>query len=511
MSRGRQACAVAAFAVATAAVGLVGARAAVVHAHARPAPLGADRAVSFDVRVAPRQALSIGLGAGRAVVLTRGATGALVIRAARRAQALEEPAAAAGDLHHVELTTGPRVLLSIDGRAVAVGRRAGGHATLRGSAHVSDLVVTPSRRTGELLLQRLTALHAATPPGRFPLGTGVDGRLRFDRGWTSGFWPGALWDADALSPAGGMFRRWALQATLANLGRERSPIHDVGFIYGRSSLAGYRRLCTATRHPPAVCPRLRASVIAAADTLVRLAATNAAAGTLPTDAAGPTAETIVDSLMNLEILPWAGRATGRPVYANLARDDARLIAARLLRPDGAAIQSMLDRRTDGTLLGFHRRQGLTATSAWARGQGWAVAGFADLGRELRDRGLVADSERVARFVAAHLPASGVPPWDYDAGRPARPDVSAAAITAAGLFGLDAACRALRSACSTPRRWAPLARRMLAGTLRHVADTPPLGVLGGQVYTLGGRTSWDDDAELIFGIDYALQAVIAASR
>ena len=37
-------------------------------------------------------------------------------------------------------------------------------------------------------------------------------------------------------------------------------------------------------------------------------------------------------------------------------------------------------------------------------------------------------------------------------------------------------------------------------------TPPLGFLGLQVYTLGGRAEWDDEGEFIFGLDYALEAV-----
>lgn len=90
-------------------------------------------------------------------------------------------------------------------------------------------------------------------------------------------------------------------------------------------------------------------------------------------------------------------------------------------------------------------------------------------------------------------------------------MSAAAVTALGLLRLDRACRALPGACRTPARWAPLGRRVLAAVLADAGSRPPLGFLGGQVQTLGGRTRWDDDAELVFGIDYALQALIAATR
>jgi len=465
---------------------------------------------SFDARLSGGGALEIDLGAGVRVRLQAAPGGRLAVHAGGRATTPEPAAGGAGGTHHVEVAGGRSPALSIDGHDVALPPRPATRLLLRGPAPVRDLLIDPRRTPEGLLLQRVAALHAATPPGRFPLGTGRDGRLRFERGWTSGFWPGALWDAAALAPAHGVFRRWALAATVANLGWERTPVHDVGFVYGRSSLVAYQRLC-GRAGAPAICPRLRASVLAAADTLRSLAATNAAFGSVPTDARGPVAETIIDSLMNLQILPWASRQTGRPAYADLARRDAHLLAARMLRPDGAAIQSMLDRRADGAFLGYHRRQGLTAASPWARGQGWALAGFAGLGAELGDRGLVADAERVARFVAAHLPASGIPPWDYAAGPRARPDVSAGAITAFGLLRLAHACRTLAGSCRRPERWAPLGRRMLSAVLARTRRSPPLGFLGGQVLTLGGRTRWDDDAELVLGIDYTLQALAAAQR
>ena len=99
-------------------------------------------------------------------------------------------------------------------------------------------------------------------------------RLYFDPGWTSGFYAGALWQAAALEPAGGMFARWALGATVDHFGSERSPTHDVGFMYGQSSLNAYEALCASGEHGGALCTRLRASVVSAADELLSLAASN---------------------------------------------------------------------------------------------------------------------------------------------------------------------------------------------------------------------------------------------
>ena len=51
-----------------------------------------------------------------------------------------------------------------------------------------------------------------------------------------------------------------------------------------------------------------------------------------------------------------------------------------------------------------------------------------------------------------------------------------------------------------------ARRLLTASLAGLRRKPPLGFLGHQVYGLGGKSRWDDDAELTFGIDYALEAL-----
>jgi unsaturated chondroitin disaccharide hydrolase len=210
--------------------------------------------------------------------------------------------------------------------------------------------------------------------------------------------------------------------------------------------------------------------------------------------------------MNLSLLAWATRATGHPGYATLARRHAAAVAGLLVRTDGSTAQSVHFRRKDGTVLRVHTHQGLDTASTWARGQSWALYGFAEIGQALKDPALVGVSERAARFVAMRLPAGGVPPWDYDAPAGVPRDVSAGVIGAAGLHRLASACQALPGACVEPDRWRPLAELLLSASLESTRTRPPLGRLGSQVYTLGGRAAWDDDAELIFGLDYALEAI-----
>jgi hypothetical protein len=394
------------------------------------------------------------------------------------------------------------VSYDIRGRHV---ERAGSHTGALTIADVSDLII--SSTPASLLLHRLAELHARLKPGQFPVGTDVHDHLHINSTyWTSGFWPGALWQAAALEPDHGTFARWALEATEHHFGRERHDTHDVGFEYGQSSLAAYLALCHQGRTPVALCSRLKRSVVAAADELVSLAAGNGRAGTIPTNSSGPVADTIVDSMMNIAILPWATKLTGDRRYVRVAARHAHRIAQLLVRPDGSTIQAVNFDRATGRVQSFATHQGISEKSTWSRGEGWALYGFAQAAADLRDRSLLRVAERVAGYVAAHLPPGGVPRWDYDA-RPGAPvDVSAGAITSAGLMHLVTVCRQLTPPCPDATRWVSLSKAMLAGVLRYASARPPLGLLRGQALNERAHRAWFNGGELIFGLSYALEAL-----
>jgi hypothetical protein len=86
------------------------------------------------------------------------------------------------------------------------------------------------------------------------------------------------------------------------------------------------------------------------------------------------------------------------------------------------------------------------------------------------------------------------------------------ITAAGMLRLARACEALAASCDpTPPDLRTYAHGLLTASLAELGKRPPLGFLGHQVYGLGGDSKWDDDAEMTFGIDYALESLNDPSR
>jgi len=476
--------------------------------------------VSFDVDLTPNSALSVGVTFGRApLVLSRGAGPDPAASFFGRAPVTLTPRSGwieGGGWRHVEISDAD---VAIDGQDFSLGRATGYVAVslreLRGRATVTGLIISPLWDQAALLFHRLAELHARVPARLFPTGSTVGDRLYYDPGWTSGFYAGALWQAAALEPAGGMFARWALTETVEHFGMERAPTHDVGFMYGQSSLNAWEALCGAgvprgSRESASVCSRLRSSVVSAADELLQLAGTNPVAGTIPTDPTSPEAETIVDSMMNITILPWATAFTGNQAYVQLARHQASVISRVLVRSNGSTAQSANFDRATGRLISVTTHQGLSNGSTWARGEGWAVYGFAVAALELRSRAFLRVADRVAGYVASHLPAGGVPRWDYDAPAGAPVDVSAGVITAAGLLHLVRACRALdgSTACAAPAaRWTALARRMLASAVGgYASPRPPLGLLRSQIEDEHFRGCWCNHGELIYGLSYALETL-----
>ena len=476
-------------------------------------------ALSLDLRPAADSTVVVELG-GDKLVLVSDAAGAVSVRGPGLAPTmLPEQGFAGRGWRHLKVVGGSEPALAVDGQELPNALTGGGTVRVRvarGSAQAAGLVATRRDDRRGALLHRLAELHARTPLGRFPVGIGEsDSLLRFTRDWTDGFWPGMLWLAADLSPPSAPFADWARAATDRHRGRERDAIHDQGFRYLLSSAAAHDRECGGRARGSSACKRLRQSAVGAANTLLELAAGNEAVGTIPTVApeglcrrcASPEeSETIIDSLMNLGLLGWAWRERRDERYREVALRHARAVERLLMRPDGSTAQSVVASRTDGHVVSVGTRQGYSDASTWSRGQGWALYGFADTGARFRDRGLIAAAERAAGYVAGRLPASGVPPYDYDAPAPAPTDTSAGVITAAGALRLAAACESVARACRDGARWRRLGLRMLSASLGRVRRLPPVGMLGDQVYSLGGSATWDDRGEYAFGLHYAFDAV-----
>lgn len=251
------------------------------------------------------------------------------------------------------------------------------------------------------------------------------------RWWCSGFFPGVLWYVyeNGRNPR---VLKYARMFT-ARVEREKHTTdnHDVGFMlycsfgnglrltgdksYEEVLLTGARSL--ATRFKPEVG-------------LIRSWDHNRDKWQYPV---------IIDNMMNLEMLFWASKHTGDPVYRDVAVRHADITMKNHFRDDASSFH-VVSYNDDGTVESRGTFQGYSDSSAWARGQAWGLYGYTMCYRETGDAKYLKHAERIADFIMHHpnTPADRIPYWDYNAPDiPDAPrDASAAAVVSSALFELS---------------------------------------------------------------------------
>ncbi len=313
--------------------------------------------------------------------------------------------------------------------------------------------------------------------------------------WVAGFWPGMLWLA--YSATGDETLRAQAEALLPSfaerLDQQRRLDHDLGFLYTLSARAEW----TLTGSPDARKIALRAARALAQRFNQRGDYIQAWGETGRGSEAG---RMIVDCLMNLPLLYWAAAQTGDNVYREIARRHAASTQKFIVRADGSTYHTFFFDPRTGQPLGGRTHQGYADESLWARGQAWAVYGFALTAQWLEDDDFMAAARQVADRFLADSPPDRTPLWDFrlppDA--PRYRDSSAGAIAACGLLRL-----AKLAGCDHYHQQAEILVQILVdeclesaahrqGLLKHGAQNVPAGLA---------------DSYLIYGDYFFLEALL----
>ncbi|MBB5353455.1 unsaturated chondroitin disaccharide hydrolase [Haloferula luteola] len=147
---------------------------------------------------------------------------------------------------------------------------------------------------------------------------------------------------------------------------------------------------------------------------------------------------IIDCMMNLPLLYWAGEVTGEARFREIALRHSDTTLAHFIREDGSVYHSFRFHE-DGTPKGPDNYCGRAVESHWARGAAWAMYGFALGYRHTRDERYLEASMKVTRKWVSLLDEEVVPVWDFRLGEGETKlrDSSAAAIAVCAIQELGA--------------------------------------------------------------------------
>ena len=253
--------------------------------------------------------------------------------------------------------------------------------------------------------------------------------------WCSGFWPGILWyvyeytNDEKIKKQAGLF-----SGTLFPLADTAAIDHDLGFQTYCSIGNAYRLTGDAV---------YKKVLLKAADTLATLF--NPTVGTIlswPRKVPGvdwpKRHNTIMDNMINLELLFWAAKNGGDKRLYDMAVSHATTTMKNQFRPDYTSYHVVVYDTATGKKVKGITHQGYSDASMWARGQSWAIYGFTMVYRETKDKMFLHFVQKVTDVYLKKLPADLIPYWDFnDPAIPNAPkDASAAAVTASALLELS---------------------------------------------------------------------------
>ncbi len=296
------------------------------------------------------------------------------------------------------------------------------------------LKFTASETLDRLSTSMLSYLKNHSPDSlKIPRSAKSDGSLKLtsSRDWTSGFFPGTLWQLYGHSNEGKLLKAAEEWTTFIDKEKWDDHTHDLGF-----------KLYCSFGHGHRITNRedYKSTIIQAAKTLIKRY--NESVGCIRSwDFNADIWEfpVIIDNMMNLDMLFEATRLTGDSIYHQIAYQHAKTTLANHFRADNSSYHVVVYDTLSGMANEKVTHQGYSSESAWSRGQAWGLYGFTMAYRWTKDNAFLEKAKSIAHYFIHHsnMPHDKIPYWDFDAPNiPNEPrDVSAATVAASALLEL----------------------------------------------------------------------------
>ena len=151
--------------------------------------------------------------------------------------------------------------------------------------------------------------------------------------------------------------------------------------------------------------------------------------------------TIMDNMMNLDMMFWAAKNGGNKLLYDLAVTHAKTTMQNHFRPDGSCYHVAVYDTINGNLIKGVTHQGYADNSMWARGQSWAIYGYTMVYRYTHNKVFLDFAQKVTDIYLKRLRETSddlIPLWDMDdpRGMKAPKDASAACVVADALLELQ---------------------------------------------------------------------------
>ncbi len=252
--------------------------------------------------------------------------------------------------------------------------------------------------------------------------------------WTNGFWGGMMWQLYHATEKS-VYLENALRTEIRldeNLMNRQGMDHDSGFKWLPTAVAHYRVTGDmASRNRALLAADNLASRFNPVGKFIR--AWNNWDGNEDGSFAG---RAIIDCMMNLPLLYWAGEELHDPRFYHIAKMHADTAIKNFIREDGSAKHIIEFDAETGEYLHSVGGQGYGHGSSWTRGQAWAVYGFMLSYIHTKEERYLATAKKVADYFIANIPDSKLIPVDFrQPETPAYEDSTAAAIVSCGLLEL----------------------------------------------------------------------------